>query len=359
MSSKKVTIQDIATLTNVSKTTISRYLNGKYQYMSEDTKQRIANAIALTHYQPSNIARSLKSNRSMLIGLVVADIESPFSAAVIKSVCAAMQHTGHNLIAVNCDNKTENEEAYIRSLIGQQVDGLIVNATSSHNPYLIGLANDGLPIVLVDRTIADYNFDAAIIDCETPIDAFLAHLNEMGYGTPALITESPYAHISPRFMRQDYFLSRLTARGIINPSAYTYAVKSLNLDAMEHIIAQLLRQSKKEGKPPAIITTNGVLLMNVSRVIQRMGLCMPTEIGLCGYDEWGWVSEVGWAEMVNVGLTTAQPSIHMLGQKTAQLLMNRMHHPDAPKEKIIIPAPLVIRNSTKLKYSSSIKHRYC
>lgn len=349
MQSRKVTIADIARLTGVSKTTISRYLNGKYEYMSDETRKRIKEAIELSRYQPSNIARSLKSNRSMLVGLIVADIESPFSSAVIKSVGDAMKEMGYNIIVVNSDNKWQNEEAYIRSLVGQQVDGLIVNTTKTENPYLIGLANDGMPIVLIDRVVQDYNFDIAYIDCEQPIYDAVDHLLEMGYASIGIFVERPYEEISPRYLRVKYFIEKLRSLGWENPEQYVFEVDLHSGDSLGSSIRKLLNLNKRKPGPAAVIATNGVTLMNLAKEIRRQGLRMPHDIGLCGYDEWGWVSELGWADLVDVGLTTMNPSIHTLGEKTAQILMKRIERVNMPREHFSVPAPLIIRQSTRLK----------
>lgn len=349
MQPKKVTIADIARLTGVSKTTISRYLNGKYEYMSDETRKRIKEAIELARYQPSNIARSLKSNRSMLVGLVVADIESPFSSAVIKSVGDAMKEMGYNMIVVNSDNKWQNEENYIRSLIGQQVDGLIVNTTKTVNPYLIGLANDGMPIVLIDRMVQDYNFDIAYIDCEQPIYDAVDHLLEMGYASVGIFVERPYEEISPRYLRVKYFIEKLRSLGWGNPEQFVFEVDLHAEGSLNSSIQKLLTLNKGKNGPAAVIATNGVTLMNLAKEVRRQGLHMPYDIGLCGYDEWGWVSELGWADLVDVGLTTMNPSIHTLGEKTAQILMKRIERDSMPKERFAVPAPLIVRRSTQLK----------
>jgi len=349
MRSKKVTIDDIARLTQVSKTTISRYLNGKFEYMSEETKKRIKEAIELLQYQPSNIARSLKNNKSMLVGLVIADIESPFSSAVIKSIGDAMKDAGYNIIVVNCDNKWENEEAYIRSLIAQQVDGLIVNTTKAVNPYLIRLANDGVPIVLIDRMVKDYNFDIAYIDCEKPIYDAVDHLLDMGYSTPAIFVEAPYEEISPRYLRVEYFIKKLRSLGWENPEQYVFEVDRHTEGSIGSSINKLLNLNEGKSGPPAIIATNGVTLINVAKEVNRQGLRMPYDIGLCGYDEWGWVSEMGWADLIDVGLTTICPSIHALGEKTANMLIKRMEYISTPKEQFVVSAPLIVRQSTCLK----------
>ena len=93
MTQKKVTITDIAKAAGVSKTTISRYLNGRFDLMSPETRRRIESVIDVSGYQPSTIARSLKNKRSLLLGIVVSDQSSPFSTAVLLGVGDALRNT--------------------------------------------------------------------------------------------------------------------------------------------------------------------------------------------------------------------------------------------------------------------------
>ena len=90
----KITIQDVADMAGVSKTTVSRYINGKYEYMSEETRQRIGQIIEKTGYMPSTSAQSLKSNRTGLIGLLIADIGNPFSTALLTSITDSLHQIG-------------------------------------------------------------------------------------------------------------------------------------------------------------------------------------------------------------------------------------------------------------------------
>lgn len=348
MATKNLTITDIARMAGVSKTTVSRYLNGKYEYMSEPTRERISAVIDLVGYQPNNIARSLKSQKSMLVGLVIADIESPFSSAAIKSVGDAMLGTGYNIITANCDNSFQKEQDYIQSLMSQQVDGLIVNTTSMNNPLLISLANSGVPIVLLDRFVKDYKFDIAFIANREPILSAIDHLLEMGYSRVALFTES-YEHISPRNIRREVFVEKLNAMGISQSEHYVHVVDNSRQQSVCDSIQSLLDKCKGESTPPAIIASNGVTLMHLAKAIESMGLTMPQDIGLCGYDDWGWASELGWAGMINVGLTTVAPSIHALGKLTAKALLRRMENPESEKQEIAVEAPLHIRQSTMLR----------
>lgn len=345
MPDKNITIADIARSAQVSKTTVSRYLNGKYEYMSPQTKERIRSIIELANYQPNNIARSLKSHKSTLIGLVIADIESPFSSAVIKRIGDCFLNMDYNIITANCDNSYNREIHYLNSLVNQQIDGLIVNTTNRNNPMIIDLANKGMPIVLLDRFIDNYTLDIVYFQNEHPINNAMEHLVKQGYGTLHFFVQ-PYEQISPRFLRRDAFIKKLTSLGIENPVSYVHQIDSMDTEDLKRQLDTLMQASLKVGAPPAIIASNGVTLLHMAKAIRSLGLEMPHEVGLCGYDEWGWETSLGWAGLIDVGLTTLECSTYILGDSIAELLLRRLEKPDEPKVTQGVEVPLVIRPST-------------
>lgn len=345
VNSKSITIMDIAKSAGVSKTTVSRYLNGKYEFMSEDTRQRIATVIGLTGYRPNSIARSLKSQKSMLIGLLVADIESPFSSAIIKSVGDTMIRKGYNLITANSNNNSELEADYLHSLVNQKVDGLLVNAVKRQNPLLLKLANDGLPVVLIDRFIDDDKLDTVYLQNKQPVYTAVGHLYQQNYGRIAFFVQ-PYEDVSPRYLRRDAFVDMLKRHGVKHPERLVYEVDLTSHSHIKSSVQALLRDSKGDGKSPAIIAGNGVTLMHTAQAILSLNLAMPREIGLCGYDDWGRVSDLGWAGMIGPGLTTLTPSLHELGEAASSILLQRLASAEMPKQEIGIDVPLVVRGST-------------
>ena len=97
----KPTISDIAAAAGVSKTTVSRYINGQEQLMSEKTRNRLKTVIELLDYHPSDIARSLKNKKTNMIGVVVSDISSPFSSAVIIGIGEVLEQNNYTPLFVN------------------------------------------------------------------------------------------------------------------------------------------------------------------------------------------------------------------------------------------------------------------
>ena len=94
-SRKNVTIGDIAKAAGVSRTTVSRFLNGKFSMMSEDTRSRIETVIRMSNYHPNSLAQSLRGRNSMQIGVVVSDISSPFCSSMVRGVGHTLLEAGY------------------------------------------------------------------------------------------------------------------------------------------------------------------------------------------------------------------------------------------------------------------------
>lgn len=332
-------------MAGVSKTTVSRYLNGKYEFMSRQTRLRIEQVIRETGYQPNHLAQSLKSRRSMLAGLVVADIESPFSAAAVKAIGDVLMQAGYTLITVDTGGDPKRQQEALDSLAQRQVDGIIVNTALSQAQQLRGIQQSGIPVVLLDRFVQEGGFDIGYLENERPIQALLGHLREQGYGRLALFVQD-YASASPRYLRWRAFedaLSRLDGEAV---ESQVYVVDPQRQETLDSALCRLMVLSRNDKSPPAIIAANGVTLMHTVKSIRSFGVRMPQDIGLCGYDDWGWMTQLGLAGLVDVGLTVVAPSVHELGEKTALLLLERMEGFAGEPRQICIEAPLVVRRST-------------
>lgn len=149
MAHKPLTIQDIAEAAGVSKTTISRYLNEKYEYMSEETRLRIAAVISKTGYRPNRMANGLKTKKSGLIGFVMSNVMDSQTPRLLASICEACARNGKKIIVTNSEKDPEKERAMVYDLLDQRIDGLLV-ASGYNAEFYQKLDQEELPVVLVD-----------------------------------------------------------------------------------------------------------------------------------------------------------------------------------------------------------------
>ena len=201
---QRVTIDDVAEQAGLSKTTISRYLNKRFDCMSEKSKNKIAAVIEELHYRPNNMARGLKSSKSRLIGLIVADISSPFSSIVAKGISDCCKRYGYDVLIAHTDNDAEKEQKYIMSMLDQRVDGLIVNSTCQITEFLKDIATRYVPIVLADRPTFPLCFDTVKSTDYAAVMEMVHYLCTKGYQSVAFFSE-PIGNNGTRLLRHQAY----------------------------------------------------------------------------------------------------------------------------------------------------------
>jgi len=332
---KNITIVDVAAKAGVSKTTISRYLNGKFEFMSSASRERIAAVIEELGYRPNNLARGLKSKHSKLLGVVIADITSPFSSILLKGISDCCERYGYGVLITNTGDDPKKEREYILSMIDQHVDGIILNTTGKNQEFLLQLAKDDVPLVLADRPLAVKAFDTVrTADREITFTA-LGHLRERGYTSVGLFME-PLEN-GTRVCRCNAYQDAY--REIFGKMPQVYFIEKLEEAAVIPLLQEF--QQDNAGESRAILTANGVATLQVVHGMKRLGLAFPDDIGICGFDNWEWT------ELVDDGITViAQPS-YKVGRECVKRLMMRLYrNSKALPRSIELPCELLVRNST-------------
>ena len=336
---KRATIKDVAEMAQVSKTTISRYLNGQYEYMSIETKDRIQEVIKELKYRPSNIARSLKKQKTRLIGCIIADIGNPFSSILVKGINDVCKEMGYDVLFANTDNDPNSEKESIKSLLDNKVDGLIINTTGKIDDYLIELDNCGVKIVLADRCLKNINkIDTITTDNYRATYNCMEFLHKQGYKKIAFFTQDT-ADNSSRYLRHYAYMDAVKSLYNINGEDFTYTIDGKNIDLCEKNLMDF--KKKCNGEPGVIFTVNGVTLLNVLHGMKNMNINITDNMGICGYDDWGWAS------LIPPGITTITQDSYGCGVQSAKLLISRINNDEVGTPKYIeLPAKLVIRGST-------------
>lgn len=343
-----VTIAQVAAAAGVSKTTVSRYLNGKFDCMSAETRKRIQEIIGRMDYHPSNIARSLKSRSSRAIGCVIADIASPFSSILLKGIGDVCSKSGYQVLFSSIDDRPENELSSIRALLDSRVDGLILNTTGRNDETLIELAGRGIPIVLADRCIAEKGvLDTVTTENHRITYSCIRHLHEMGFQKVAFFTPGN-GSISPRVIRYEAYLSAMAELYGEDGRRYLFRIDGNDPAGCEEQLVRFVERNPDERL--AVFCVNGVTLLRVLQAMQRRGCRITERLGICGFDDWGWAS------LVPPGITTITQDSYSVGVQAARLILRRIAGKGRARPAFVeLPNRLCIRGSTDPSLAGQFK----
>ncbi|MCF6410052.1 LacI family DNA-binding transcriptional regulator [Pseudalkalibacillus salsuginis] len=332
----KVTIGDVAKRAGVSKSTVSQYLNERFDYMGEETRSRIKEAISELNYQPNVVARSLKKKNTSTIGVIVANILHTFSTQVIRSIEDVCSVENVSTIVCNADDDPQKEKKYIETLLAKQVDGLIVFPTSGNMEIYQRLIDAKFPIVFMDRLVEGITVDTVMLDNERASRMAVNHLVQNGYERIAIITASLIENVTPRIERIEGYRKALESHKLPDRKEY---IKAMEIQELKKGIKELF---SLEEPPQAIITGNDLTLMEFLMYVTENEIKIGRDVGLVTIDE------VSFATIHSPSLTTiAQPTFEM-GTKAVNLLLKKIKQTDETEPGIYrYPPSIIARKSAE------------
>jgi LacI family transcriptional regulator len=328
------TMKDVARLAGVSIATVSATVN-RSAFVSPELRRRVTDAIQNLGYAPDGVARSLKRGRTQLVGLIVADITNPFFTELVHVVEAAIQDAGYSVLLCDTDESFEKERDYLRILRTHRVDGVILAPTGQPSDYAdFQSVEDRLPLVLVDRALAELNADTVTVDNFAAAFDITAHLLDLGHRDVATIAGP--GHLTSGQERLRGFRTALEQRGI--PLRENF-VRSGSFREEEAMAAALDLLSGPE-RPSAIFAANSHMVIGVMRAISQLKLNCPRDISIAGIDDFPW------ANAFTPRLTVVrQPVAEMATAAVRLLLERRKDDGDRPPVHQVLKPTLVVRDS--------------
>lgn len=332
---KNITIVDIAKKASVSKTTVSRFLNGNYTSMSKATKQKLARIIEELNYVPNGIARGLKAKKTKIIGCVIADITNQFSSYIFKGIHDECKKHNYQLLIMDIGESAKGEIEAIQALLSYNVDGLIINTAGNNEEYLLKIKKEKkTPIVLADRNIEKKGkIDIVTSNNVQSSEELIDYLQKQGYENIAMFSYPLEANT----IRQD------------RREGYIKSIKKHKLKVNEYIVTdeEIEKNIKKFlSKYPskrAIFCVNGTMLLNLLQVLKKINVDFEKEkIGISSFDDWGWAELIG-----TEGITTIRQDSYECGRKCTQILFELIKNIDKKPEKIELKTKIIERGSTK------------
>ena len=308
---KTITIADVAKHAKVSKSTISQYLNKRYEYMGLDTKKRIETTIEELGYQANIVARSLKMKQTSTIGVIVANILHTFSTQIIRAIEDFCNENDFHVIVCNADDDPEKEKKYINMLRAKQVDGLIIFPTGGNYELYTETEKQDFPLVFIDRIVEGLTIDTLLLDNRHAMELAVNHFIERGHSRIGIITTSLIKNVTPRVERISGFKQVMNKYKLNVEEDW---VKGLELKDIQNGLRRML---SLQNSPTALIAGNDLAMMEILRFTQTNKINIPNKIALIGVDE------LTFANIFTPPLTTISQPAYEMGNKAAMLLLNK------------------------------------
>jgi LacI family transcriptional regulator len=336
MVKRRANIKDVASRAGVHPSTVSRVLNPATRSMvSEDLATEITRIADELGYRRNPLASGLRTQKSYTVAIVIPDLTNPVFPPIVRGVEHTLDAHGYNAILADSGSKQRSEKGIIENMKARQIDGFILAAARRKDLIVNDCIEEGIPLVLVNRTVDTHNVAAVINDDELGIELALKHLMELGHRCIAYIGGPQ--NTSTGYTRYQTFLKTSKKFGlpvdrdlITNAKAYTEPAGEA---ALEHIM-------RYEKKFTAILTANDLLALGCYDAMKAHGLNCPADISVTGFNDMPYV------DRFNPPLTTLHIPLDELGVQAALLLLERMQNPEVPATQLRLAPRMVIRGST-------------
>jgi DNA-binding LacI/PurR family transcriptional regulator len=344
-----ITIRDVARESGYSASTVSIVLNGAplSRYIPSDTKARIETAAKRLGYRPNPLARSLRSQRSNIVGVMVFDITDPFCTPILRGLENSLYQANYLSFLADAHNETHRFERYLEMLLDRRVEGLIIvaNWLVTDIKLLADLTERQVPTVVAGREVEMELASMVSVDNEGGAAAALEHLYKLGHREiaflrgPKALTSSGQRWKGIKSFAQSVGLS-LDAKRIAELPQSLDANSSF--EAGSQLTAELLRR----GKPfTALLAYDDITALGALRALKNKGLRVPEDCSVIGFDD------VAQAGLSVPSLTTIRQPMEAMGAMSAGIVLEAIKAVDQNREFPVvrrkIPAELVVRESTR------------
>ena len=332
---KKIKLVDVAEVAGVSKSTVSQFLNGRLNYMSEQTRLRIESAIKDLEYVPNPIARSLKMDKTKTIGIIVRDICGDDTSHVIRGIDDFCKTSEYNVLIYNTDFDEEMEARALQSLKSMRVDGLIIASSGKNSNLISEYIKSGFPLVQFQMEYEECQSNIVLSDYRKGAFQATEYLIKLGHKKICFIAQK-FEGIRSRNERYQGYLEALKKHGIEENEGLIQL-----WDRKKGFHTALSEVIKKPVRPTAIFSQHLAITIEVIKELKRLDMKIPNDISLLGFDE------IPMVEHFKVPVTVMKQNPYKAGIESAKLLLNCINKEDKTPQKITIACELIERDSCR------------
>lgn len=328
-----VTISDVAKKANVSRSTVSRVLNNQTYHIREETRRAVLKAAQELDFKPNTVARSLKTKKSHCIGVITDDIDTPFLPSMLKAIEQYAFSHGYNALVCNSGYELDKQKTYIDMLAQRQVDGIIF-AASFVSSYTQELINPGLPIVYAYSLSPHATKNSVLSDDVHAAQKAVDYLVDLGHRRIGYINGPE--HVIPSQERIKGYKKALAEHGLDFDARL---VKNGEWEDPKSAYEATQRLLALPEPPTAIFAANDVMATGVIDAVCDLGLQVPGDISVLGYDD------RDLARFVKPALTTVRLPMADIGAAAAKMLIDCVEHGETLIDSAYVPCQLIIRDS--------------
>lgn len=327
-------IKDVALKAHVSTTTVSHVVNHT-RFVSDKARNAVEDAIRELGYVPSAVARSLKSNTTKTIGMLIPNCSNPYFAEIVRSVEDHCFGAGYTLILCNTDDDPHRQGAYLQVLSEKRIDGMIIISTGADKDLLRFLQGLPIPTVLLDREIDEVNCD--LVETAHLQGGMMATDHLIGLGHRRIACLAGPTDLNSSAQRIEGWRAALDRSGLAAESTnllwHSDFSSQGGFTTMQSILASPLA-------PTGVFVCNDLMSIGALSAAHEVGVRVPQDMSLVGFDD------IELARFTSPALTTIAQPKQRIGVVAVDMVLERIQGGRVRARQVILQPQLVVRNST-------------
>lgn len=337
MKKGKTTIHDIAKRLNITASTVSRALNN-HPRISAATKKAVQKAAEILNYQPNQLAASLRSGKSNIIGIIVPSIDRSFFSSVVHGIEEIANTARYNVMICQTHDNYEKEVANVNALLNAQVDGIIVSFAKDTKKFdhFLKAKEKGVPVIMFDRTNDELEMSQVVIDDFLGAYKATEHLIQQGCKRISHFTNVRKINIYKERLRG--YKAALASYGLPYDDAYVME-GNLQLEDGRVAMEKLLKMPKP---PDGIFSASAYGIMGALQVLKEHHINVPEQVKLVGF------SNEPFTYLTEPSLSTVEQHSMLMGNAAAEIFLEEVTNRDKKftPQKIVLKPELIIRKSS-------------